>query len=92
MCTTELGAFAKLAPEFTARNVKLIGLSADDVDSHQNWIKDINEISKTDLQFPIIADKDRKVSLLYDMVDYEDTTNVDSKGTVSLRQPSRMPW
>lgn len=80
MCTTELGAFAKLEPEFKKRGVKLIGLSANTVDSHQGWIKDIDEISGSQLSFPIIGDKDRKISYAYDMIDHQDTTNVDSKG------------
>ncbi|KAI9771761.1 MAG: peroxiredoxin 1 [Geoglossum umbratile] len=80
VCTTELGAFAKLEPEFTKRGVKLIGLSANTIESHCGWIKDINELSSVNLAFPIIADKERKVSFLYDMLDYQDTTNVDSKG------------
>jgi len=80
VCTTELGAFSKLEPEFAKRGVKLIGLSANTIDSHGEWIKDINEISQTNLQFPIIGDKERKVAYLYDMLDYQDTTNVDSKG------------
>jgi len=80
VCTTELGAFAKLEPEFTKRGVKLIGLSANTIESHGGWIKDINEISDTTLRFPIIGDKERKVAYLYDMLDYQDTTNVDSKG------------
>jgi len=80
VCTTELGAFAKLEPEFTRRGVKLIGLSANTVDSHGQWIQDINEISGSDLQFPIIGDKQRQVALLYDMLDHQDATNVDSKG------------
>jgi len=80
VCTTELGAFAKLEPEFKKRGVKLIGLSANTIDSHNGWIKDINEISKCSLTFPIIADKERKIAYLYDMLDYQDTTNVDSKG------------
>jgi len=67
VCTTELGAFAKLEPEFTRRGVKLIGLSANTVDSHGGWIKDINEISCTKLTFPIIGDKQRQVARLYDM-------------------------
>ena len=67
VCTTELGAFAKLEPEFTKRGVKLIGLSANTLSSHEGWIKDINEISGSDLKFPIIADKQRKVAYLYDM-------------------------
>ena len=80
VCTTELGAFAKLEPEFTKRGVKLIGLSANTVESHGGWVKDINELSQTTLKFPIIADKERKVAYAYDMLDYQDTTNVDSKG------------
>ncbi|CAI4214522.1 unnamed protein product [Parascedosporium putredinis] len=80
VCTTELGAFAKLEPEFTKRGVKLIGLSANTVDSHNGWIKDIAEVTGGDVKFPIIADKERKVAFLYDMLDFQDTTNVDSKG------------
>lgn len=80
VCTTELGAFAKLEPEFTKRGVKLIGLSANTIDSHHGWIKDINEISGAEVKFPIIGDKARKIAYLYDMLDYQDTTNVDSKG------------
>jgi alkyl hydroperoxide reductase subunit AhpC len=80
VCTTELGAFAKLEPEFTKRGAKLIGLSANTVDSHDGWIKDIDEISGSHLKFPIIGDKERKVALQYDMIDQQDATNVDSKG------------
>lgn len=80
VCTTELGAFAKMKGEFDRRGVKLIGLSANDLSSHGRWIQDINETSKTDLQFPIIADSDRKVAFTYDMVDAQDVTNRDNKG------------
>lgn len=80
VCTTELGAFAKLEPEFTKRGVKLIGLSANTIDSHGGWIKDIDEISGSKLRFPIIGDKERKVAYAYDMLDHQDTTNVDQKG------------
>jgi len=80
VCTTELGAFATLEPEFKKRGVKLIGLSANTIESHGGWIKDINEISGCNLTFPIIGDKDRKVALAYDMIDHQDATNVDSKG------------
>ena len=66
-CTTELGAFAKLEPEFAKRGVKLIGLSANTIKSHGGWIKDIDEISGSKLRFPIIGDKQRKVALMYDM-------------------------
>jgi alkyl hydroperoxide reductase subunit AhpC len=80
VCTTELGAFAKLEPEFAKRDVKLIGLSANGTESHKAWIKDIDEVTGSRLTFPIISDPERKVAYLYDMVDYQDTTNVDSKG------------
>ncbi|KIV95013.1 hypothetical protein PV10_02721 [Exophiala mesophila] len=80
VCTTELGAFARLKDEFESRGVKMIGLSANDLSSHDRWIQDINDISKTNLQFPIIADADRKVAFLYDMVDAQDLTNIDEKG------------
>ncbi|WP_438821841.1 redoxin domain-containing protein, partial [Escherichia marmotae] len=65
VCTTELGYTAKLKDEFEKRNVKAIALSVDDVESHKGWINDINETQNTTVNFPIIADKDRKVSELY---------------------------
>lgn len=68
VCTTELGFTAKLKDEFNKRNVKAIALSVDDVESHQGWIKDINETQNTTVNFPILADKDRKVSTLYDFI------------------------
>jgi alkyl hydroperoxide reductase subunit AhpC len=68
VCTTELGLTAKLADEFKKRNVKAIALSVDPVDSHQKWVKDINETQGCTVNFPIIADADRKVSELYDMI------------------------
>ncbi|KAF8928984.1 thioredoxin-like protein [Dissophora ornata] len=80
VCTTELGEVARLKDEWEARNVKVIGLSANGLDSHQDWIKDINEVNSVDLKFPIIADADRKISTLYDMLDYQDLTNLDNKG------------
>jgi len=80
VCTTELGAFAKLEPEFTKRNTKLIGLSANTIESHDGWIKDIDEVTGSKVNFPIIGDKERKVALAYDMIDHQDATNVDSKG------------
>lgn len=68
VCTTELGLTAKLKDEFAKRNVKVIALSVDPVDSHKKWINDINETQHTTVNFPIIADADRKVSTLYDMI------------------------
>lgn len=68
VCTTELGVTAKLADEFKQRNVKVAALSVDDTESHKGWINDINETQGCQVNFPIIADPDRKVSELYDMI------------------------
>ena len=68
VCTTELGTAAKLKAEFDKRNVKMIALSVDGLDSHKGWVNDINETQQTTVNFPIIADEDRKVSDLYDMI------------------------
>ena len=67
MCTTELGEMARLEPEFNKRGVKLIGLSANTVGSHEGWIKDIDDVTGSIVKFPMIADKERKVAYLYDM-------------------------
>lgn len=68
VCTTELGMTAKLKSEFDKRNVKAIGLSVDPVDKHTGWIKDIEETQNCSVAFPIIADVDKKVAALYDMI------------------------
>ena len=68
VCTTELGLTAKLKPEFDKRNVKAIALSVDPADKHREWIRDIEETQHTVVGFPIIADADRKVAELYDMI------------------------
>ena len=68
VCTTELGSTAKLKAEFEKRNVKAIALSVDPVDSHIKWIEDINSTQGTEVNFPILADADRKVSELYDLI------------------------
>ncbi|MEM9648255.1 MAG: peroxiredoxin [Bacteroidota bacterium] len=68
VCTTELGTAAKFKDEFEKRNVKMMALSVDGAASHAEWIKDINETQNTLVNFPIIADEDRKVSDLYDMI------------------------
>ncbi|WP_194767603.1 peroxiredoxin [Tamlana sp. I1] len=78
VCTTELGTVAKYKAAFDKRNVKVVALSVDGLESHKGWIKDINETQKTTVNFPIIADEDRKVSELYDMIH----PNADSKHTV----------
>ena len=68
VCTTELGRVANLKSEFDSRGVKVLAVSVDPVDSHEGWIKDINETQNADVQFPLIADPDRKVATLYDMI------------------------
>jgi thioredoxin-dependent peroxiredoxin len=68
VCTTELGAVAKLRSEFDKRNVKVLALSTDGLDSHEKWIGDINETQGTAVNFPLIADPEFKVSKLYDMI------------------------
>ena len=78
VCTTELGTVAKYKAEFDKRNVKVVALSVDGLESHNGWVKDINETQNTTVNFPIIADEDRKVSELYDMIH----PNADSKLTV----------
>jgi alkyl hydroperoxide reductase subunit AhpC len=78
VCTTELGEVAKLKPEFDKRNVKAIALSVDDVESHKGWIGDIEETQSTSLNYPILADDDKKVSDLYGMIH----PNANAKVTV----------
>ena len=69
VCTTEFGATAKLEPEWRSRRTKVIGLSVDSAEDHERWIADINETQSTRVNFPIIADKDRKVAMLFGMLD-----------------------
>lgn len=78
VCTTELGYTAKLRSEFESRNVKVLALSVDGLESHKGWIGDINETQNTTVNFPIIADEDRNVATLYDMIHPE----ADNKLTV----------
>ncbi|MEO8514667.1 MAG: peroxiredoxin [Ignavibacteria bacterium] len=78
VCTTELGMVSKLKGEFDKRNVKVIGLSVDPIADHTKWINDINETQNTTVNFPMIADDDRNVATLYDMIH----PNADDKLTV----------
>ncbi|KAK5732536.1 peroxiredoxin 1 [Elasticomyces elasticus] len=84
VCTTELGAFSKLANEFESRGVKMIGLSANDVGSHDKWVQDINEVSNTNLKFPMIADADRNVAWLYDMISEGDLEKLAKEGGIAF--------
>ncbi len=78
VCTTELGKTALLKGEFEKRNVKVLAVSVDDIDSHNRWIPDIEEVNSVTMNFPIIADQDRKVAELYDMIH----PNASEKATV----------
>ncbi|KAF1834868.1 mitochondrial peroxiredoxin-like protein Prx1 [Decorospora gaudefroyi] len=84
VCTTELGAFAKMKPEFDARGVQMIGLSANDLTSHDEWINDINETSNTTVHFPVIADADRHVAYLYDMISQDDLATLQKTGGIAF--------
>ena len=98
VCTTELGYMAKLAPEFKKRNVKIIGLSVDPVGDHDRWKADIRDVTGHDLNFPLIADTDRRIAGLYDMIhpNASDTATVrsvfivgpDNKVKLSLTYPA----
>lgn len=78
VCTTELGMVARYNKLFSERNVKVIALSVDGIDSHNDWILDINQTQDAEVDFPIIADEDKKISFLYDMIH----PNADDKLTV----------
>lgn len=82
VCTTELGAFAKLEPEFNKLGAKLIGLSTEGVDSHEKWIKDIESFKNTRLNFPIIADSKKEIAFTYDMLSEEQLKNINTPGLV----------
>ena len=68
VCSTELGKTSQLKPEFDKRNTKVLALSVDGIENHKGWISDINETQNTEVEFPIIADQDKKVSELYDFI------------------------
>lgn len=92
VCTTELGFTAKLKDEFAKRNLKAIALSVDPVESHLRWIGDINETQNTEVNFPIIADADRKVSDLYDLIhpNANDTLTVRSLFVIDPNKKVRL--
>lgn len=88
VCTTELGTVSKLKSEFDRRNVKVIALSVDDAESHSGWTKDIEETQKTQLNYPILADSDKKVSQLYEMIHPNANPNVTVR-TVFVIDPNK---
>ena len=92
VCTTELGAVARLKPEFDRRNVKVLGLSVDPLPDHKAWAGDIEETQGTALNFPLLADADRKVSNLYDMIhpNANDTLTVRSVFVIDPNKKIRL--
>ncbi len=92
VCTTELGMAARLKPEFDKRGVKIIGLSVDPLDSHEGWANDIEETQGAKVNFPMIADSDRKVSDLYDMIhpNANDTLTVRSVFVIDPQKKVRL--
>src|SRR5260370_10453237 len=92
VCTTELGTVAKLKSEFDKRNIKAIGVSVDNVDSHKKWIGDIEETQHTKLNFPILGDAYKKVSQLYDMIhpEWNDTLTVRSVFVIDNNKKIRL--
>lgn len=92
VCTTELGRTAQLSKEFKKRNVKTIAVSVDGIEDHHSWIEDINEVKETVVDFPLIADEDRLVSTLYDMIhpNASDTQTVRSVFIISPDKKVRL--
>jgi len=92
VCTTELGMVARIKGEFDKRNVKVIAVSVDDVESHKRWLGDIEETQGTKMNFPILGDADRKVSKLYDMIHPEanDTLTVRSVFVIDRKKKVRL--
>lgn len=88
VCTTELGRTASLKAEFDKRNVKVLALSVDSRDAHREWAKDIEETQKVTLNFPVIADEDRKVAMLYDMI-HPNASEKTTVRTVFIVDPNK---
>jgi len=79
VCTTELGYLARIQPEFEKRNTKIIGLSIDPLDDHQMWLKDVEEVSGTLVNYPVIADTDLNVAKLYNMFPADETGSAEGR-------------
>jgi alkyl hydroperoxide reductase subunit AhpC len=88
VCTTELGALQKLLPEFTKRDVKVIGLSVDAIGNHDQWLNDIQETQGAKPEYPLIADEDKKVSKLYDMI-HENASDTMTVRSVFIVGPDK---
>ena len=89
ICTTELGAASKMKQDFEKRNVKIAALSVNDLESHHSWIKDINETQNTTVNFPLIADPERKIAILYGMVT-ADAPNTQTVRNVFIMDPNKV--
>ena len=79
VCTTELGYMARIQPEFDKRNTKIIGLSIDPLDDHHAWIKDVEEVNNTTVNYPVIADTDLNVAKLYSMFSADETGSAEGR-------------
>ncbi|MEZ5693848.1 MAG: peroxiredoxin [Altererythrobacter sp.] len=88
VCTTEMGATARLSDEFVSRNVKPLGLSTDTAEEHRAWIADVNETQGVDLQFPIVDDADHKIAQLYDMI-HPDQSETAAVRSVFIIDPTK---
>src|SRR5690606_36138561 len=88
VCTTELGRTAQLKAEFDKRNVKVLAVSVDPLDKHTGWIQDINETQNTEVNFPLIADENRKVSELYDMIHPSASATATARSVFVIRPDS----
>jgi alkyl hydroperoxide reductase subunit AhpC len=88
VCTTELGYTAIVSGEFAKRNAKVIAVSVDDAESHKQWIEDINDTQNTQVNFPILADQDRKVSTLYDMI-HPNASTTNTVRSVFIIDPAK---
>ena len=79
VCTTELGYMAKIQPEFEKRNTKIIGLSIDPLDDHQKWLKDVEEVGNTTVNYPVIADTDLSIAKLYNMFPADESGTAEGR-------------
>ncbi len=79
VCTTELGYMAAIQPEFEKRNTKIIGLSIDPLDDHQKWLKDVEEVGNTRVNYPVIADADLSIAKLYNMFPADETGTAEGR-------------
>ncbi|GIV34603.1 MAG: peroxidase [Chitinophagales bacterium] len=90
VCTTELGYMAKIKSEFDKRGVKIIAVSVDPLESHKGWIQDINETQNTQVNYPLIADPDRKVAQLYDMIHPNASDNMTVRSVFVIGPDKRL--